>query len=694
MKKSIILLFVLGMFSATYAQNFLSDSIADNSSTPQADKLFKRMWYKEAAELYERELSSLDRKKDRNKDKKKYRNKNSEEDNYLRVLKKAGDAYYFNTDMENANRHYDKLIATYYPEVNPEYIFRYAHSLEGIGEYSQAKRWMKKFAKQTKKDDDRSEKYNQKKQTIDDVLNIKPRFILHNLSINTENSDFGPMYYKEKLIYSSAVDSSNYHTRIYHWNEQPFLNMYMGNLNAIESDIDRIKEFSENLNTRYHEATLAFTPDHKRVFFTRNNYDGELGRDGEGTNHLKLYSADLVYDEDEDLEEGEEREGEWKNVKELPFNSEDYSVGHPTVSKDGKKLYFVSDMPGSLGGTDIFVVDILENEAEEYSKPRNLGETVNTAGREMFPYVTDEALYFASDGHLGLGGLDVFKSKIEDEQFKMPFNLGAPLNSKLDDFSFIIKEDKNRGFVASNRLSGKGDDDIYSFVRIPLEEEPEEICEQLVRGFVSNEITGERISNVTVTLFNEKGEQLETTTTSVNGAYQFKKVVGCNTKYKVEANKTGYQQKEKPLLTDLLPGETVVALGLQTVDKLIVEEGGLLKIKIGIIYFDLDKSYIRNDAAIELNKIVVLMTEYPKMVIKIESHTDARNTDAYNLSLSDRRAKSTREYLISQGIKAERLDSAIGYGESRLINRCVNGVKCSEAEHQLNRRSEFIILKM
>ncbi len=699
MKKTITLYIILCAASFSFAQSSVENNLArknkeelyNNStktSTPKADKLFKRMWYKEAAELYERELGKLN---------KKTKEENNRNENYLRVLKKAGDSYFFNTDMENAYRIYDQLVSNYYSKVNSEYIFRYAHSLEGVGKYREAKRWMKEFAKRTKKKDDRSVKFDQEKLTVEDVLNITPQFILHNLSINTENSDFGPMYYKkDKLIYSSAVDSSNYHTRIYHWNEQPFLNMYISNLNEIESDVKNIGEFSKKLNTRYHEATLAFSPDYKKVYFTRNNYNGDLGRDDAGTNHLKLYSADLRRTEKDTTKT-------WQNVKELPFNSENYSVGHPTVSKDGKLLYFVSDMPGSIGGTDIFVVDILnqdENRIESdstytgYSKPRNLGDKINTAGREMFPYVTNSTLYFASDGHLGLGGLDVFKSEINDNTFGNAVNLGAPLNSKMDDFSFIIKEKENKGFVSSNRLEGKGDDDVYSFVRTPLNEPKTPLCEQLVRGYVSNTITGERIGNVLVTLYNDKNEKLATTTTSLNGSYRFKNTLNCDTKYRVEASKTGYGLKEKPLLTENNNGETVVALGLETLNELIVEEKGLLKIKIGIIYFNLNKSFIRNDASIELNKIVVLMRQYPKMVIKIESHTDARNTDAYNLSLSDRRAKSTRDYLVGQGIEANRIDSATGYGESKLINRCENGVSCSEAEHQLNRRSEFIILKM
>lgn len=682
MKKVIIILLVLCVNNLSFAQKNESHNQKIKSSTPKADKLFKRMWYKEAAELYEKELKSLSKKEDK-------------QEGYLNVLKKAGDSYFFNTDMENANRIYKELISNYYSKVDPEYIFKYAHSLEGIGKYKEAKHWMRKFSKRTKKLDDRSEKHNQEKQTIEDILNIEPQFILNNLSINTKYSDFGPMYYKDKLIYSSAVDSSNYHTRIYHWNEQPFLNMYEGTINETGADVKKDGDFSENLNTIYHEATLAFSPDQKRVYFTRNNYDGKLGRDDEGTNHLKLYSADLIKVEDDTI-------AQWKNVKELPFNSKSYSVGHPTVSSDGKLLYFVSDMPGSIGGTDIFVVDILENENNQerdstytgYSKPRNLGDKINTAGREMFPYITDNTLYFASDGHLGLGGLDVYQSPIKDNNFTTPSNLGAPLNSELDDFAFIIREDKNTGFVSSNRKLGKGDDDIYSFVRTPLAPKEEPECNQLVKGTVSNTVTGERIANVKVILFNENQEELETTTTNINGAYAFTKVFDCKTKYKVVATKTGYGKKDKPLLTGLVSGETIVPLGLETLNELIVEEGGQLKIKIGIIYFDLNKSFIRTDAAIELNKIVVLMMQYPKMVIKVESHTDSRNTDAYNLSLSERRAKSTKEYLIKSGIQSNRIDSAKGYGESRLLNKCSDGVKCSSVEHQLNRRSEFIILKM
>ena len=653
---------------------------AQGSTTERADRLFDRMWYKDASVLYDMEAQKL------------YKStKRIDQQEFLRILKRAGDAYFFNTDMENAYKWYDILVANFYSSVEPEYIFRYAHSLQGIGKHKEAKRWMKKFSKRTRNKDDRSERLNQEKLTVDHILDIEAQFTLKNVAVNTKFSDFGVAYYKDDIVYSSAIDTSNFHTRIYHWNEQPFLDMYLGDLNEIESDMKLKGEFSEDLNTRYHEATLAFSPDYNRVYFTRNNYDGDLHRDDNGINHLKLYMADMV--------KGEDSKMVWSEAKELPFNSEDYSVGHPAVSADGKKLYFVSDMPGSIGATDIFVVDILDTDSKSdaeyigFSKPRNLGKEINTAGREMFPFVTDKALYFSSDGHLGLGALDVFISTFGSGKYNEPKNLGAPLNSELDDFGFIVKEDLDIGFVCSNRETGRGDDDIYSFVRIPPPEAPP--CEQLIRGYVSDAVTGERIAKITMKLLDQGGQVLSTTKTDISGAYVFDKTLDCGSPYKVIAEKTGYEIKNKPVITLDESGETIVALGLESINELIVEEAGVLKIKIGVIYFDLDKSYIRkNDAAIELNKIVLLMTEYPNMVIQIESHTDSRHSYSYNMSLADRRAKSTREYLIGQGISPKRILNAKGYGESQLINRCKDGVPCSEIEHQFNRRSEFIIVKM
>ncbi|MCH3884379.1 OmpA family protein [Tenacibaculum aquimarinum] len=658
MKNIITLSFILISVSLSYGQE----------TYKAADRVFEKMQYLDAAKMYESKLGKGDYSKE--------------------LLQKAGDAHYFNTNMAKANKWYDILISDYLNEVDAEYIFRYAHTLQGIGENNSAKKWMKIFAKRAKQNDKRIVDHSESDVVLENVLSIKPQFRLQNLSINTKNSDFGPMYYKNKLVYSSALDSSYYHERIYNWNNQPYLSFYLGRINAVETDVKFIEEFSETINTKYHEATLAFSPDNQKVYFTRNNYIDELGRDDDGVNHLKLYSAELSVDT-----LSKKNRKEWRNIKELPFNSENYSVGHPTVSKDGKKLYFVSDMPGTIGATDIFVVDILND--DEYSTPKNLGPKVNTSGREMFPFITDNSLYFASDGHIGLGGLDVFESALTSNTFQKPTNLGAPLNSQLDDFSFIIKEEENIGFVCSNREGGKGDDDIYSFERFqaitPVKVED---CQQFVKGYVSNSKTGERIPDATVTLYNEKDVKLSQTQSRINGDYAFNFDLGCSKKHYIKVEKNGYNPNEKIFVTSSISSETIVPLDIETIDELIVEDNGLLKIKIGIIYFDLDKFFIRDDSANELNKIVVLMAKYPKMVINIESHTDSRSKDEYNLELSNNRAQATKNYIISKGISANRINNAQGFGETQLINKCSNGVSCTEAQHQLNRRSEFIILKI
>ncbi|URM35485.1 OmpA family protein [Flavobacterium anhuiense] len=627
--------------------------IYSQTKNKAADALFDKMYYVEAAKSYELSINNGDASKE--------------------ILQRLGDAYYFNTKMSSASKWYGKLIAEYPNEVSAEYLFRYAQSLQGIQNYELAKKWMKAFAEKQKSTDPRAKNFSLKNVTLEDIENIKPSFILENLDINSAYSDFGPMFYKGDLVYSTTIDSSYYKTEKYGWNDQPFLNMQLGKISETQSNVTFKERFGKDITTKYHEACIAFSPDEKTIYFTRNNYNGKLKRDSKGINNLKIFSATAS--------ENSNGTVSWKDIQELPFNSDDYSVGHPSVSKNGKKLYFVSDMPGTIGSTDIFVVDILGN--NQFSQPKNLGEKINTTGREMFPYITDQALYFSSDGFLGLGGLDVFESRINDGAFDAPANLGAPLNSNRDDFGYIVNESTNRGFVSSNRKTGKGDDDIYSFERS---------CNQAIGGYVFDAISNNRIAGAMVTLKNANGIKVAETVSQLDGKYDFNNNVNCNTSYTIEVSKENYNNNTKAIVTANSSGKTEALVGLDPA--LIVRENGLLKIKIGIIYFDLDKSDIRYDAAIELNKVVLLMYQYNTVVIKIESHTDSRANDQYNLELSDRRAKATRDYLISQGVAPERIESAIGYGETQLLNNCSNGIPCTEAQHQVNRRSEFIITKM
>lgn len=370
MKKRITILVLLAM-----------QMIYSQTKNKTADALFDKMYYIEAAKSYELSIKNGDTSKE--------------------ILQRIGDAHYYNTQMTSASKWYSKLLADYPNEVPAEYYFRYAQSLQGIQNYDLAKKWMKSFSEKQKTTDSRAQNFSLKTVTLEDINKIKPQFILENLEINSAYSDFGPMFYKGDLVYSTTVDSSYLKTAKYGWNDQPYLNMQLGKISPTQTNVTFKERFGKEITTQFHEACVAFSPDEKTIYFTRNNYNGKLKRDSKGINNLKIYSAKAV--------ENGNGTVRWENVKELPFNSDNYSVGQPSVSKDGKKLYFVSDMPGTLGSTDIFVVDILGE--DQYSNPKNLGEKINTSGREMFPFITDKALYFSSDGFLGLGGLDVFESR-------------------------------------------------------------------------------------------------------------------------------------------------------------------------------------------------------------------------------------------------------------------------------------------
>ncbi len=628
--------------------------IPNNSKLVQkADSYFKKMWYAEAAELYEKALV--------------------DEENYSSTLiKKAGDAYYYNSNMEKASYWYNILYSDYKDKMSSDNYFKYAHILKGNGEYSKAKRLMRLYDKIQLNESDNT--INSNLELLDEIVNAKEQFSIHNLKINSKYSDFSPMYYNsDELVFASAMDSSVFNTRKYKRNNQPFLDLYVSKINKETSDLKEAVKFSKEINSKYHEASVTFSPDNTTMYFTRNNYGKKLKRDKNGVNHLKIYKSIKL-------------NGEWVEPTELPFNSDDYSTGHPALSPDGKLLYFVSDMPGSIGESDIFVVDILEDSS--YSTPRNLGPEINTEMKEMFPFVTEKKLYFSSDGHVGLGGLDVFEVSFNEEGFKGLKNVGKPVNSNKDDFSYIISEETQKGYFASNRAGGKGDDDIYSFERLILEE----VNSTAIAGVVTELITGDKMPKALVTLLDENNIKLKEVETDDNGNFVFEDLDG-DKKYFIKTNRKEYFEDIQNVVTPL--NETqLVDVSLKKLKEIIVVEEDIKKLKTDIIYFDFDKSFIRDDASKELDKLVEVMNEYPEMVIKIESHTDSRGSSDYNRYLSDKRAKSSRDYIISKGIDETRIESAIGYGEDMLLNDCDDKTKCTREEHEQNRRSEFIIVKM
>ncbi len=640
--------------------NSLKDSensdieIPNNSKLVQkADSYFKKMWYAEAAELYEKALV--------------------DEENYSSTLiKKVGDAYYYNSNMEKAYYWYNILYSDYKDKMSSDNYFKYAHILKGNGKYSKAKRLMRLYDKTELNESDNT--INSNLELLDEIVNGKDQFSVHNLKINSKYSDFSPMYYNsDELVFASAMDSSVFNTRKYKRNNQPYLDLYVSKINKETSDLKEAVKFSKEINSKYHEASVTFSPDNTTMYFTRNNYGKKLKRDKNGVNHLKIYKSIKV-------------NGEWVEPTELPFNSDDYSTGHPALGPDGKLLYFVSDMPGSIGESDIFVVDILEDGS--YSTPRNLGPEINTEKKEMFPFVTDKKLYFSSDGHVGLGGLDVFEISFNEEGFKDLKNVGKPVNSNKDDFSYIISEETQKGYFASNRAGGKGDDDIYSFERLILEE----VNNTAIAGVVTELITGDKMPKALVTLLDENNIKLKEVETDDDGNFVFEDLDG-DKKYFIKTNRKEYFEDIQNVVTPL--NETqLVDVSLKKLKEMIVIEEGIKKLKTDIIYFDFDKSFIRDDASKELDKLVEVMSEYPEMVIKIESHTDSRGSSDYNRYLSDKRAKSSRDYIISKGIDETRIESAIGYGEDMLLNDCDDKTKCTREEHEQNRRSEFIIVKM
>jgi outer membrane protein OmpA-like peptidoglycan-associated protein len=579
--------------------------------------------------------------------------------------------------MEQAYKWYTILYEEYEEEMSADNIFKYAHSLKGNGKYARSKRLMRLYNKKMKNDRTTSSSIETNEIVLDEILN-KPRTIeIQNLSVNSEYSEFAPMFHNENdIVFASANDSSFLTTRRYKWDNQPYLDLYVGKLNEESSDIKNAVKFSKELNTKYHEAGVTFAPDNKTMYFTRNNYGKKLKRDSKGINHLKIYRSQKI-------------DGEWIKATELSFNSDSYSTGHPALSKDGKKLYFVSDMPGSIGDSDIFVVDVLED--GNFSSPKNLGPEVNTEQKEMFPFINGEKLYFSSNGHTGLGGLDIYEATLDEENgFSEVKNLGKPINSNKDDFSYIINEETKKGFFASNRDGGKGFDDIYSFKHLLVEEVPENT--NAIAGIVTALVTGDVMPKALVQLLDENNVKLKEIETGEDGSFIFEDL-DADTKYILKTDKDTFFANELEAAT--LKNDTVnVAIAMKKLREMIAVEDGIRKLKTEMIHFDFDKSYIRKDASEELDKLVEVMKEYPTMVIKIESHTDSRGSAVYNEYLSNKRAKSSRAYIISQGIDASRIESAIGYGEQRLLNQCNGRIACPEEKHYLNRRSEFIIVNM
>ncbi len=618
---------------------------AQQSLQKKANNLFNKFSFVKASQVYE-ELIAKDF-------------------NTAYATRQLGNCYAYMRNTEMSSLYYKEAVAQ--DNVPLEYFYKYAQSLRGQKDYKGYREWMKKFkdAGGVLVDNNLSKDAN----FITSVFNTKQNYFLNDVKFNSELSDFGAIEHNNQIYFTSTANSGILTKHVYGWNEKPFLDIY-----AIDKETDTIihhkSRLKGNVNSTYHDGPLTISKDGKTMFFSRNNYSkNTLGKDKNGYSNLKIYKATLV-------------DNKWSNIEELPFNNDNYSTGHPALNKDSSKLYFASDMPGSIGGSDIYYVDINTNGS--YGTPINVGNIINTNKNELFPFVNSEnVLFFSSDGHLGLGLLDIYGTVSNKENDIISIlNLGVPVNSNKDDFSFFMNEDGLSGYISSNRDGGKGDDDIYSYDRIP---------QLIVEGSVINPETNKPLKEAVITLLDKDNNIIAFVESDENGHYEIN--IDRDTYYTLSIKKEDYEDKIVSISSKVID-EKIKSITADIAIDLVIEE--IIPInELYPIYFDYNKYEISNDSTKELDKIVNLMQEtYPDMLIKIESYSDSRGHEEYNKKLSIARANSTYKYLISKGISPTRITEYNGYGEENLTNKCDDSIRCTEEEHKLNRRTLFLVIKM
>ncbi|WP_286971039.1 carboxypeptidase regulatory-like domain-containing protein, partial [Flavobacterium sp. UBA4854] len=603
MKKTILLLISITSFSFS--------SYAQQAKVNSGDKKYDNYAYIDAIKTFEKVANKGYKSED--------------------MFKKLGNAYYFNSEFENAAKWYKELFAMN-TSVESEYYYRYAQCLKSTGQITEANKFLDEFNAKSK-NDSRGKLYKENLNYLDQIKANSGRYKIEDAGVNSKYSDYGSFVYNNKLYFASARDTGNFVKRKHTWTGEYFTNIYNADLDPSTGGASKVNKFKSAINTKFHEASPVFTRDGKTVYFTRNNYiNGKKGKDDNKTTLIKLYKAELGKD------------NKWTNIAELPFNSDNYSTAHPALSPDEKTLYFASDMPGSIGQSDLYKVSINPNGG--YGTPENLGNTINTEGKETFPYLTSEnEIYFASDGHPGLGGLDVFVANIDNNgKISNIQNVGSDVNSPKDDFAYIIDPETRRGFFSSNKDGGQGSDDIYKFLETKRLK-----CIQELEGIITDAETGAILSGTKVSLFGSDMSLKSSTISDASGKYTFS--VECGKVYFVRAEKPEYSTKELTVTIGTESGKTTLPIQLEKSTCKVTVGDDLGKcFGIKMIYFDLDKSNIRREAALDLEKILVVMNDYPNMKIDVRSHTDSRASHQYNEALSDRRAKSTIQWLVKNGI--------------------------------------------
>lgn len=633
---------------------FVSASIhAQNKNAEKADKLFNNLAYTDAIQEYTKLV------------------KQGKGDTH--VYAQLAKAYSILNETEQAVSYYKKIAKR--KKASPEILYSYAQALKANGKSSEYVTWMNKFVEK-QPSDPRAKLFSSNPNYLKEILEVEPAYIVENAgNINTEFADFGS-YVKDNELYFTS--SRNEKRKNHNLNDQPFLDVYTAALDG--SLIGSPELLPGDVNTKYHEGTVVISSDGDTMYFDRNDYyKKNFDKSNKGINQINLYVAEKI-------------NGSWENIKSVPFNSDNYSTGHPALSPDGKTLYFSSDKPGGKGGSDIYKVSV-NNGA--FGTPEAVSN-INTTGTDVFPFVSlDGELYFSSDGHLGIGGLDVFSTKEKGGVYTTPKNLGQGVNSIGDDFAFYVNPDTMTGYVSSNREGGKGSDDIYILKQLdPITVEATLIVE---------DESGEPIAKPQIEIVNNTEGTSESNNGTTEGTYPFNSKP--NTEYIVTINAEGYETQTRTIIigedksfddTFTLKKkerevETPIEVEPEPIDE--VPHTVITATEVIInppIYFDFDKWDIRPDATVVLDRLVRVMNDKPNMVISAESHTDSRGPSSYNKTLSEKRAGSMRDYVISKGINPSRI-SGIGKGESEPAVTCDG--PCTEDQYQLNRRCIFKIIK-
>lgn len=605
---------------------------AQDKNTKVADKLFNRFEYNDAAKEY---LKLVE---------------NGKSDPY--VYKQLADSYYNVFNSTEAVKWYAKATET---NQDAETYYRYAQMLKANGKYEEANKQMKKFAAAAP-NDMRAKAFNENPNYIPRLLDKTKLFNVNGSDISSDKSDFGAVLHNDKVYFASARNGAR---KTDGWTEEPFLDIYKADYNA-DGTVTNATKVSD-LNSKWNDGPITISADGNTAYFASESFKEKIATPKDKKANAKFSQVFLF--------KATKNGDKWGDITSLPFNNKEFSNANPSLSRDGKTLYFSSNRPGSIGGNDVWKVAI--NTDGTYGEPQNLGNKVNTEGNESFPYIADDnkTLYFASAGKPGFGGLDVYQ--IDLSNGTEATNLGKPVNTEKDDFAFTFNSAKEVGFLSSNR---NGKDDIFGV---------SPVCGVDVQTIVTDAKTGAILSNASVSILDDKKNVIATEMSNAKGEVNYR--VECDKPYVIQASKDGYEGNTFAVAKSKGPKAKVDA-ALQPIDVIVTETEIILQ----PIYFEFNKSNITKEGAFELDKLVQVMKNNDKMVIMAKSHTDNRGADNYNLKLSERRAKSTVQYIVSKGIDSSRI-SGKGMGELEPKVDC--GEKCTEEEHAQNRRSEFLIVK-